>query len=420
MRTVIGTLLFTSLLTAGSDAGAGVLRAGAARIDITPAKDAALAMSGYGGRTEGHTAIHDNLYARAVVADDGAAQAAIVTCDLIGLSHALWERISQRINRESGIPVENILLAGVHTHGAPTLAGPGGADPKRAAYTAIVENGVLEAVREARANLQPARVGAGLGQANVNINRRARTADGRWWLGFNPDGPSDKTLAVVKFETLAGQPIAIFSNYAVHGVVMGPKNLEITGDLPGATARFVERHFGGQVVAPWTSGAAGDQNPIYGPGTDFSQVAVLGQILGEEVLRVAADIRSSPRARIRGAQRVVSCPGQKLPPGARPRTEYVFEDAAPVDIRLSLLMIGDIALAGVSGEVLTMIGQRLKQQSPFTKTIMVTHCNGSSGYLPDDAAYAQVSYEIVTARVKKGCAENAIVGGLLELMAQVQ
>lgn len=47
---------------------------------------------------------------------------------------------------------------------------------------------------------------------------------------------------------------------------------------------------------------------------------------------------------------------------------------------------------------------------------MVTHCNGSSGYLPDDAAYDQVSYEIVATRVKRGCAENAIVNGLLEMM----
>ena len=48
--------------------------------------------------------------------------------------------------------------------------------------------------------------------------------------------------------------------------------------------------------------------------------------------------------------------------------------------------------------------------------MMVTHCNGSSGYLPDDAAYKDVSYEIQTARVKSGCAETAIVGGLLEMI----
>jgi len=174
------------------------------------------------------------------------------------------------------------------------------------------------------------------------------------------------------------------------------------------------------VVGIFTSGAAGDQNPIYGPGTEFSQVAALGQILGEEALRVAGEIRTWPRARLRAAQRVVSCPGQKLAQGARPRTEYVFEDADPVDIRLSLVMVGDIAVTGVSGEVLTMIGQRLKRESPYTATMMVTNASGSSGYLPDDASYTLVSYEIVTARVKRGCAEASIVNGLLEMMKESQ
>jgi hypothetical protein len=52
--------------------------------------------------------------------------------------------------------------------------------------------------------------------------------------------------------------------------------------------------------------------------------------------------------------------------------------------------------------------------------MMVTNASGSSGYLPDDASYAQVSYEIVTARVKRGCAEGAIVNGLLEMMKETQ
>jgi hypothetical protein len=48
---------------------------------------------------------------------------------------------------------------------------------------------------------------------------------------------------------------------------------------------------------------------------------------------------------------------------------------------------------------------------------MITHANGSSGYLPDDAAYDQVSYEITATRVKRGCGEDAIVNGFLEMMS---
>ena len=79
-------------------------------------------------------------------------------------------------------------------------------------------------------------------------------------------------------------------------------------------------------------------------------------------------------------------------------------------------MIGHVALAGVSGEVLTKIAERLKSESPFSLTLMLTHCNGSSGYLPDDDAYKQISYEIAVSRVQKGCAEGGIVNGILDMM----
>jgi hypothetical protein len=191
----------------------------------------------------------------------------------------------------------------------------------------------------------------------------------------------------------------------------------VSSDLAGATARYVEKHYAGKVISPWTSGTAGDQDPLYRVGTDFRNVAGLGEILGMEVVRVADTITTSPQGHVRpGLQKVVTCPGKRTVQPTAPGQPYTFEDADPVSIRLSLLVINDIAITGVSGEVLTNIGLRLKRESPFNRTLMVTHCNGASGYLPDDAAYDQVSYEIITTRAKRGCAEDAIVNGLLDLM----
>ena len=403
-------------------ADAGTLRAGAASVSITPAPDAALPMSGYAGRTDGFKAIHDDLHVRTIVVDDGSTQAALIGCEIIGIAGPLVDRITDRLTRETGIPREHILLAAVHTHAAPAIgtyneAAEGDIARRRAEYIQKLEDAIAAAVSQAKSKLQPARMGFGTGKANVNMNRRARDPDGGWMLGNNPEGVSDKTVAVIKFETLSGQPIAIFSNYAVHGTVLGPGNMQISADLPGATSRVVEAHYGGDVVSPWTSSAAGDQDPIYRVGTDFKNVAALGRILGDEVIRVADGIKTSPGARIRGKQTTVSCPGKRTAQNPGPNREYRIEDADPVPIRLSLLVINDIAFAGVSGEVLTNIWLRLEHESPFNRTIMVTHCNGSSGYLPDDAAYDQVSYEIITTHVKRGCAEDAIVNGFAEMMA---
>ena len=399
----------------------GPLRAGAARIDITPAADAALPMSGYAGRTQGFTKIHDPINVRAIVVDDGATQAALIGVEIVGIATPLAEKILARLASETHLAADHVFLAAVHTHAAPAIgtynepAAPG-VLVRRDAYVRKLEDAIVGAVQQAQAALQPAKMGFGTGKARVNTNRRAPDGEGGWMLGNNPDGVSDKTVAVLKFETLAGEPIAIFSNYGVHGTVLGQANMQISGDLPGATARWVEKHYDGKVVSPWTSAAAGDQDPIYRVGTDFKQVAALGRILGEEVVRVAETIQTTARGHIRAATTVITCPGKRTTQRPSPGKEYQFEDADPVNIRLSLLMLNDVALAGVSGEVLTNIALRLKHDSPFNRTVMVTHCNGSSGYIPDDAAYDQVSYEITTSRLKRGFAESAIVNGFLELM----
>ena len=413
---IILLLCFPAAVLVGIDKGS--LRAGAAKVDITPAADAALQMSGYAGRTAGFKGIHDDLNVRAIVVDNGTAQAAIISCEIIGLSNAFWEKATERITRDTGIARDNILLASVHTHAAPSTGvyERGQQSPTQADYIAKLQDAIVEVVSRAKASLQPAKIGFGTGTAKVNMNRRARNGEGGWMIGNNPDGVSDKTVAVIKLETLNGEPFAILSNYGVHGTILGQANLQISSDLPGATARFVERDYGGKVVSPWTSGTAGDQDPIYRVGTDFQNVKALGAILGEEVVRVADAIKTTTGARIRGMQKVVSCPGKRTVQAPGRGREYRFEDSDPVSIRLSLLVINDIAIAGVSGEVFTNIGLRLKKESPFNRTILITHCNGSSGYLPDDAAYDQVSYEIVTTRAKRGCAEDAIVNGLLDMM----
>ena len=100
---------------------AGSLRVGAARIDITPAVDAALPMSGYGGRTQGFRGIHDNVYVRAIVLDDGTTQAALVAWESLFVPDVVWAETSKRIAAETGIRPENLLLSAVHDHGAPTL-----------------------------------------------------------------------------------------------------------------------------------------------------------------------------------------------------------------------------------------------------------------------------------------------------------
>ena len=401
----------------------GSFQAGAARVDITPPDGSALRLSGYDARQEGFKGIHDHLYVRALVMSDGTNKAAIITYDLIGTSNAMWEKVSQRISRDFGITRENVLMVGTHTHGAPAV-GVYADEPreKQAAYIQQVEAGIVEAVRWANEDLQPARVGYGQGRCNVNMSRTGFRAPGGNFLGLDPDGPSDKTLAVVKFASASGKTLALFANYAVHGTGMGQENYLITADIPGATSRFVELYYTDAAVVLWTSGSAGDQSPINRwEARDFRGVETIAMLLGREILRVAESLTTWPQARIRGLQSVVFCPGRKLLGGQLDRKDlnYQFADAEPIQIRLSLLTFGHIALAGVSGEVYTAKGERLKKESPLSATVVVTHCNGSSGYIPSEEGFKRTSYEVQVSHLKPGCAEEAIVSCLLDMFGKL-
>ena len=90
-------------------------------------------------------------------------------------------------------------------------------------------------------------------------------------------------------------------------------------------------------------------------------------------------------------------------------------DSDPVVIPLGLIMINDIAVANVSGEVFNEISQRLKKDSLFDRTAMATLVNGSLGYIPSENAYLLPSAMAAHNRVKPGCAEQQIVDAFVGL-----
>ena len=86
-----------------------------------------------------------------------------------------------------------------------------------------------------------------------------------------------------------------------------------------------------------------------------------------------------------------------------------------MEIRLGLLRVGDVMIGAVNAEVFNPIAQRLKRESPYKATMMATLTNGAarSGYIPDDASFGKYTFEVLSSRLQPGCAESAIVNGIL-------
>ena len=418
------------------------LKAGAAKVDVTPAPSEL---------PKNYEGIFDHLYSRAIVLESGSASAALISVDAGAIPDPVWRGVTEQLAKELGIPTTNVLMTATHTHSAPGQQG-----------TAYISK-IVESVKLAKERAVPARVGYGTGVSYINVNRNLFDEKRKtWWEGPNYDGSSDKTVAVMKFETVTGDPIAVYYNYAMHAVTVGQLD-QVSADAPGTTSKYIEDSFDDKIVALWSSGAAGDQNPIYfqqtfdlrdirikdyakrgidisnsmppgGQGLDKKDPTVIrlmnqqkqmiqsmGQFLGEEVMHAMREMeRTESNVPIYGAQKTISCPGRERLNSGRAGEPGSYKDAAPVEIRLGLLKVGDIAIGGVNAEVFNLIAQRLKKESPYAHTMMATLTNGSarSGYIPNDAAYGMETFEVLSTRLKPGCAETSIVSGILDLMGE--
>ncbi len=388
--------------------------AGVAKVNITPS--APVVMAGYGARTEPFRGVNDSIFAAATVFDNGIKRALIITAEVLSFCHRSWEELTGRIEKETGIERRYIILAPVHNHGAPsTRIYSDNIDEDLLAYNMDLRDKLVRAASEAVSNMRPAMIGSGSGICKMSMNRRALNANGGIRLGRNPYGLCDQEVGVVRIDDREGVPFSIFVNWPTHATVMGGGNYFITGDWPGAARRYIERESPWPVITTVTAGASGDIDPIYRVRPDFreSETEEIGIILGREVMRVAEEITTWPAASISAMQRVISLPG-KIPGGSN-LPEEVFEAGPDLEVRLSLLRIGNIMFAGISGEVFTEIGMKIKELSPYRHTWVITHCNGASGYLITDEAYGEGGYEVSVTRAMPG-AEDAIIYNMVEMM----
>lgn len=417
MKKIIGNccritlLLVIACSTCFSQVTKKAIMAGAAAVKITPSLP--VPMSGYANRDQPSKGVHDDIFARAFVFDDGKTKTCIIQADLIGFSFEFADEIAREVEKRTGIPKQNTLLVAVHNHGAPVTRTYGETiTDNLSVYLTDLKKKLIDVSTEAHTKRVPALIGTGKGKCTMNINRRGRHGEGGIWLGRNPDGVCDHDVDVMKIDNLSGETIGLMVNWPCHATVGGQENYQITGDWPGAAARYVEQNFKAVPIGI-TAGASGDINPIYGPHNNFGEMNAIGTLLGEEIVKVTKSIQPQKVNSVTVLQREIEVPGKEKTATRMPNEKMV--PGPPIKLRFSVVKIGNVVMAGISGEVMTSIGMQVKEQSPFSNTTIITHCNGSSGYLCTDAAYQEGGYEPMVSRTMPGV-EKIIVDNLLAML----
>ena len=399
-----------------SNTGIKGFRASVVKIDISPGTSQYLL--GYGARKS--TGIHDHIYHRIVALDDGTTQFFLVSTEICLFSPTEYDRVAVKIKSQLGISPMNVWWATTHTHSAPEV-GESGLDKVfmgeryqhevDTAYTAFVEQKLIEGIREARQRLSPARLGVGWGFSQANINRRAKDIDGKASLGLNPDGPVDRKIGLLRIDGEDGTPMVLIANYPIHGTVLGPANLEISGDAPGIVSDYVEQKTGVPLI--FINGAAGNLAPIYSvyPDPGSGHLGEYRVLLGDKILEANRKISTT-------TDEVVLCPGSLIvetprKPGlAWPsdfgnytRTTNTGVNMVRLPIRF-LKINEDIAIWSAPVELFCEISNEIRDHSPFPYTFYFGYTNGWLGYLLTESEYKYEGYEPTVSPYTPGAARD--------------
>ena len=411
------------------------LRAGVAKVDITPPVGAYL--SG-GLRKRPSQTIGTPLYAKALVLDDGKTQIGFLALDLLIIAKETIASAGQTIKSQTGMTTENIMVSATHTHNGPYVVGifdgQDGIDEK---WFSELPGKMAEAVTAAHGSLQEARVGAGRGyEEDISHNRRMKMKDGSaWndWLRPPKDqivgacGPIDPEVGVLKVEKMDGSTLGAIINFPCHNNAGGVEG--VSADFAGFATEVMENAEGEGAVALFMPGACGN----IGAGGAHSGARRVGKILGAEALKTLAKSTTVSDVQLSAIRREIELPLREFELQLSeirkiwPSGEDVFTkemeclkqiEEDKVTTYIQVLTIGDIAFAATSGELFVELGLEIKKGSPFEHTFVVELANDYVGYIPTRTAFQEGGYETLNARSSKVAAEagELVVKGLLGML----
>ena len=443
---VVLVLIGLADFAGGADLKAPVFRAGAATANITPPLDEPI-VGGWGQPLAQH--VHDELRVRSLVLDDGITKLAFVVVDNIGMPREVHDAAKRLIHEKTGIPMRCVMCACTHTHSSISARGKAKtiASESFSDYQAFVIRRMVEAVRCALNNLEPARIGWACGSEPGQVfNRRyfmkpgtptPNPFGGTDKAVMNPGrgnpnilkaaGPTDPEVPFIAVQSRDGRALALLANYALHYVGPGKGNV-ISADYFGVFADRIQELLGADRLAPpfvgmLSNGCSGDINNInwlkkrtkrVEPYEQMTKVAhavaktvhdtYQGMTFHDRVklaalhTELSLSVRRPTAEQVNYAQEILKQPDDAKAYHKRERVYaqrvmQLEESPAEVSIVLQTFRIGELGVCAIPFEVFVEIGLALKAKSPFAQTMVLSHANGSYGYLPTVQQHQWGGYE---------------------------
>ena len=436
------------------------LQAGFARVDITPEKG--VAINGYFIPRAVETVL-DRLEVNCLALGCGEKKLLLLAADNCGIGTDILQPMIAHVCAVTGLPREAVYIHSTHTHTGGALIADW-SRPQELAYRELVKQRMGEAAAAAIADLQPARMGYGIGQApNIAFVRRFRMKDGsvRTNPGVdNPDilhpiGDVDERVNVLRFDREGGDTLVLV-NFGDHPDVVG--GTKISADWPGFLRKTVEKTLD-NTKCIFFNGAQGDVNHVnvHPRGgylndmfMDFDDVArgykhsqYMGRVVTGGVLQAFDKVKYVDVDSIKCLSKMIRVPSNMPDPADLPEahrlndlhvagkdseipykgmmlTTVVARAARMVrlehgpeafEMPLSAIAIGPVAMFGIPGEPFTGIGRALKETEGWNLILPTCNTNAKEGYFPMMECYEEGGYEAGGSNYKAGVAELLIDEG---------
>lgn len=416
--------------------------------------------------------VHDSLYAKTIVLDNGIQRLVFIVVDNQGLPSFVCQAAKDAIHLSTSIPLSNILIASTHTHSG-IIAGQEihyytrDEEDLLDEHQNLIIDQIAASVTEALSGLQPAKIGWG------SVNKPEHVFNRRWYMQnpvyspygildsvkmnpsfqhpdlITPAGPIDPEVSFIAIKSVTDEPIAILANYSLHYVGRVTSG-DISADYFGAFGQSIAEYLGADTlsspfVGVMCNGTSGDINN-FNYGASRADLPPYGDIdyVADDIAGTIATAYASTTFHnwvpLRALTKSVSF-AKRTPSTQELYNKGLIEanTGAPLfhtqektyAIRLNNFMsqypdsipvilqtfaIGDLAIGTAPFEIFAETGLELKSSSSFDDTFIIGIGNGHWGYLPTPEQHLKGGYEtwITVNRVQEDASE-IVVDELLTL-----
>lgn len=408
---ILSAVLLDCFLLAGPWATAvhaAQLKAGVARVDLTPPLEMKTPLGGYGERmnrpAEG---VHDRIFAKALVLSDGQKKFAIVTVDIVGFPPTLKPALVERLG--AGWSTDQLILLPSHSHTSIEMNAINPLNtfqvPQLGIYNVRVHEFVMERLLELVRNAEQNLTQVAIGTTTVPIPGWNRNRRG--------GAVTDNDLTVTRVDTADGRPLAALVNFTAHPTFMSGEDMLFSGDWPGHLQRTIESLAPG-VTAMYYNGAEGDQAPVSRPdsgGSRWERAECYGRDLGVVAWKQWQATKTAPDVAFAYRAHSIVLPERTWHPdfmqtgGAEyGLSEDLFKKMLPAlfpdKVDSVSLRLGDLLIVGIPGEMAASLGMKIKREA--------AQSTGAKNPVIGGLADQWISYMLPAEEYRRGGYESSV------------